>query len=34
MQKKEENSKPKVEVNVAMVEWDQPFLDVFVTTRG
>jgi hypothetical protein len=28
------NSTPKVGVNVVMVDWDQPILDVFVTTKG
>jgi hypothetical protein len=27
------NSTPKVGVNVAMVDWDQPVLDVFVTIK-
>jgi hypothetical protein len=34
MEEEEKKSKPKVGVNVAMVDWDQPILDVFVTTRG
>jgi hypothetical protein len=28
------NAKPKVGVNVAMVEWDQPLVDVCVMTHG
>ncbi len=28
------NAKPKVGVNVAMVKWDQPLIDVCVMTRG
>ncbi len=27
-------SKPKVGMNVAIVNWDQPILDVFMTMRG
>jgi len=34
MEEEEKKSKPKVGVNVVMVDWDQPILDVFVTTRG
>jgi hypothetical protein len=34
MEEKKKKSKPKVKVNVAMIDWDQPILDVFVTTRG
>jgi hypothetical protein len=30
----EKNSKLKVGVNVAMVNWDQPIVNVCVTTRG
>jgi hypothetical protein len=32
--KKKKSSKPKVGINMAMVEWDQLVVDVFVTTRG
>jgi hypothetical protein len=28
------NAKPKVGVNVAMVEWDQPLVDVCIMTCG
>ncbi len=34
MEKEEKNSKPKVGINVAMVEWDQLVIDVCVTTQG
>jgi hypothetical protein len=34
MEEEEKKSKPKVGVNVVMIGWDQPILDVFVTTRG
>jgi hypothetical protein len=27
-------STPKVGINVVMADWDQPILDVFVTTKG
>ncbi len=33
IKEEEKNSKPKVGVNVAMVEWDQPILDVCVSTK-
>jgi hypothetical protein len=29
-----DNAKPKAGVNVAMVEWDQPLVDVCVRIRG
>ncbi len=34
MEEEEKNSKPKVGINVAMVEWDYLVVDVCVTTRG
>ncbi len=34
MEEEEKNSKPKVGINVAMVEWDQLVVDVCVTTQG
>ncbi len=34
MEKEEQNSKPKVIINVAMVEWDELVVDVCVTTQG
>jgi hypothetical protein len=34
MEEEEKKSKPKVGLNVAMVDWDQPILDVFLITRG
>ncbi len=34
IEEEEKNSKPKVGINVAMVEWDQLVMDVCVTTRG
>jgi len=34
LSKKKKSSKPKVGINMAMVEWDQLVVDVFVTTRG
>jgi hypothetical protein len=34
MEEEEKKSKPKVGMNVAMIDWDQPILDFFVTTRG
>jgi hypothetical protein len=34
IEEEEKNSKLKVEVNVAMVEWDQLVVDVCVTIRG
>jgi hypothetical protein len=34
MEEEEKKSKPKVGVNVVMVNCGQPILDVFVTTRG
>jgi hypothetical protein len=34
IEKEKKNSKPKVGVNVAMVDWDQPIVNVCVTTRG
>jgi len=34
MEEEEKMSKPKFGVNVVMVDWDQPILDVFVSTRG
>jgi hypothetical protein len=32
MEEEEKNSKPKVGINVTMVEWDQLVIDVCVTT--
>jgi hypothetical protein len=34
MEEEKKMSKPKDGMNVAIVDWDQPILDVFVTTRG
>ncbi len=34
MEEEEKNSKPKVWINVTMVEWDQLVIDVCVTTWG
>jgi hypothetical protein len=34
MEEEKKNSKPKVGINVAMVEWDQLVIDVCVTTQG
>jgi len=34
MEEEEKKSKPKVGMNVVMVDWDQPILDVFVNTRS
>ncbi len=34
MEEEEKNSKPKVGINVAMVEWDQLVVDVCVTAQG
>ncbi len=34
MEEEEKNSKPKVGINVTMVEWDQLVIDVCVTTWG
>ncbi len=34
MEEEEKKSRPKVGVNFAMIDQDQPILDVFVTTKG
>jgi hypothetical protein len=34
MEEEEKNSKLKVGINVAMVEWDQLVVDVCVATQG
>jgi hypothetical protein len=34
MEEEKKMSKPKVGMNVAIVNWDQPILDVFMTMRG
>jgi hypothetical protein len=34
LSKEKKNFKPKVGVNLAMVECDQPVVDVYVTIRG
>lgn len=34
MEEEEKKSKPKVGMNVVMIDQDQPILNVFVTMRG
>jgi hypothetical protein len=34
IEEEEKNSKPKVGINVTMVEWDQSIFDVCVTMQG
>jgi hypothetical protein len=34
IEEEEKNFKPKVGINVAMVDWDQLVVDVCLTTRG
>lgn len=34
MEEEENNSKPKVGINVVMVGWDESVVDVCVTTQG
>jgi hypothetical protein len=34
MEEEKKKSKPKVGMNVIIVDWDQPIFNVFVTTRG
>jgi hypothetical protein len=34
IEEEEKNSKLKVGINVAMFEWDQLVVDVYMTTRG